>query len=71
MASSSSSSVKVVVELAEGSVVTTKLWRFNSSERESYTLKQIRDDVQSLFLHLVKKELTVELSHIDDFVGKV
>ena len=67
---SSLSSVKVVA-LAEGSVVTTKLWRFNSLERESYTLKQIRDDVLSLFPHPVKKELTVELSHIDDFVGKV
>lgn len=39
-------------------------------ELESYTLERFRADVLSLFLHLVKNNFTVELSH-EDFVGKV
>ena len=37
----------------------------------SYTLNGVRDDVLSLFPHLMKKDMTVELSHVDDFVGMV
>ena len=61
--------VKVVVELHEGAATSTKLWRFNPSE--VYTLQNVCSDVLALFPHLLKKGLTVELSHVDDFVGKV
>ncbi len=56
--------VKVIVELHEGETTTTKLWRFNSTELDSYTLQGVRNDVLSLFPHLAKKGMTVELSHV-------
>ena len=51
--------IKVIVELHEGENTTTKLCRFNSGEIKSYRLQRVREDVLSLFPHLMKKGLTV------------
>jgi len=36
-----------------------------------YRLQGVHNDIMSLYHHLSKKDMTVELSHVDDFVGKV
>ena len=64
-----STTTKVVVKLHEGERTNTKLWRFTSPHL--YTLEMVRKEILSLFPHLVKKDMMVDLSYIDDFVGKV
>ena len=62
---------KIVIALHEGENVTNKIWRFDSNASDGYTKEETVKEILSLFPHLVKKELDLELYHFDDLAGKV
>ena len=69
--SGNNSRAKVIIHLHEGAVSTTKLWRFDADCLKEYTLDGLKCEILSLFPHLQKKKLSVNVWHVDDLVGKV
>jgi hypothetical protein len=61
---------KIVITLHEGEKVTNKIWRFNNTS-DRYSKEETVKEILSLFPHLVKKGLDLDLYHYDELAGKV
>ena len=63
--------VKIVVELHEGERTTSKIWRFDGGDIQSYTLTGVSSTIRELFPHICKKGFHLRMHHFDDLAGKV
>ena len=61
--------LKVVIGLHEGEKSSTKLWRFIIGRE--YSKDEVEAEVSSLFPHIVKIGLGINLYYHDDLAGKV
>ena len=66
-----SDNVKVRVQLHEGEKETTKIWRFDASQVLSYSKERVESENLQLFPHVVSKQMTVEIYHIDEMAGRI
>lgn len=61
--------LKVAIKLHEGETVSTKIWRFSTTR--DYTRDEVEREVASLFPHIIKKGLRLDLFYYDDLAGKI
>ena len=70
IAASATERVAVILHLGESATV-RKVWRFDSSQRSTYTRKRIEEELLSLFPDVERKGLRFEVFYEDDLVGEV
>ena len=61
--------VKIIVQLHEGDVRTTKIWRFEQGK--VYSKDDLCTEVKKLFPRIVQKGLAIKLHHQDDMAGSI
>ena len=72
MEASCAKTLKVAIELHEGTEKTTKkVWRFKADSIPQYSRDVVEAEVLELFPHIQAKDLRLKLFHFDEIAGRV
>ena len=71
MASVSTKTLKVAIELHQGEESTKKIWRFNADAIHKYSRNVVEAEILSLFPVIHAKGLGLYLYHFDEIAGKI
>ena len=69
ISTAAAAAVKIIVQLHEGDVRTTKIWRFEQGK--VYRKDDLCTEVKKLFPRIVQKGLDIKLHHEDEIAEKM